>query len=368
MIHEINVKALNRNYPIYIGENLRFNLYELIKPFQFSKAFILTDDHVEKLYLKDVIQSLDKNMHYDYYVMKHGESSKSFKTYIDIQTNLLNHQYDRDGVIIALGGGVVGDIGGFIASTYMRGIGFIQMPTTLLAHDSSIGGKVAINLNETKNIIGSFYPPHAVIYDTNTLKTLDEQQKRSGFAEMIKHGFLADETFLAQLKNKMDERIHIETDSFLPLLKQSIEIKQTLIETDERENNVRKFLNLGHTLGHAVEATMYNEYTHGECVMYGLLFALYVSDQQNDASFLLTDDLLAWIRRLNYPIAAINEQLNRDQVINKMLKDKKNKQNHIQFVLLKNIGKPYMAPFQRDQIKQLLADFQTYLKMNGVAQ
>src|SRR5690625_2019523 len=190
----------------------------MIKPFQFSKAFILTDDHVEKLYLKDVIQSLDKNMHYDYYVMKHGESSKSFKTYIDIQTNLLNHQYDRDGVIIALGGGVVGDIGGFIASTYMRGIGFIQMPTTLLAHDSSIGGKVAINLSGKKNIIGSFYPPHQVIVDLEFFKTLNKQEKRSGFAEVIKHGLIDDTKLYEQLLSEVHPEIDYTSEVFEKVL------------------------------------------------------------------------------------------------------------------------------------------------------
>ncbi len=177
---------------------------------------------------------------------------------------------DRQSLIIALGGGVVGDAAGFAAATFMRGVGFIQMPTTILAHDSSVGGKVAINHEQGKNLIGSFYPPDAVIYDIQTLHTLSKQEVRSGYAELVKEALLADANFFQEL---MSQRLSSLTNRQLAEhLTKGIRIKSTIVEQDERESSVRKFLNLGHTLGHALEAMLgYGKWTHGGTCWYWVI-------------------------------------------------------------------------------------------------
>lgn len=358
----INVNSKQRNYKIIIDRKIRFNINNLLKPFHFSKVAIITDDQVSKLYLEDIIQTLKDEIPFVTYEVKHGENSKSLKSFEQIHSFLLNHHFDRHSAIIALGGGVIGDLAGFVASTYMRGIGFIQVPTTLLAHDSSIGGKVAINFSNIKNVIGAFYSPHLVVYDLDMLKTLEDREIRSGFAEMVKHGWIKDEQFLNQLKNEMELNININTNRFNDLLKRSIEIKQEVIEKDEYENDERKYLNFGHTLGHAIEAFFKDKITHGESIMYGMLFALYVSDQMNQNTTLFSLDIVNWIKKLNYPFDLINNDDDINKIINKMRLDKKNLNEKINLVLLKEIGSPYLKSFNITDIRLLLNSFQKQLR------
>ncbi|SEP67974.1 3-dehydroquinate synthase [Piscibacillus halophilus] len=361
----LTVKASHKTYSILLDKGLRHHLDVILKDQQYSQVVIITDEQVAHHYLEEVLASLYKtSLNVHYYIIKPGEQSKSFTVYEDIQRYLLSQHVDRNSAILALGGGVVGDLAGFVAATYMRGVPFIQMPTTLLAHDSSIGGKVAINLVNTKNIIGSFYPPDMVLYDTETLYTLNKQELRSGFAEMVKHGFIADAKLLEQLKQMMAFSINPIIDGFDELLLRSIRIKQEIVEKDESESGIRKHLNFGHTLGHAIEAI--KPYTHGESVMYGILFNLFLSEQINGTeNRLLTDSLIDWLRQLDYPLSLISDN-DVDVLIEKMLNDKKTINQNIHFILLKEIGKPYIQSMPTPKIKQYLYDFMEKMyKRNG---
>lgn len=194
---QLIVKSSSNSYPIFIGENLRFQLKQYITQ-SYSSIMIITDEDVAHLYLQDILENFkeDKVFHS---VIPSGESSKHIKLYYDLQTKAINNGLDRQSLILALGGGVVGDLAGFVAATFMRGIDYIQIPTTILAHDSSVGGKVAINHEDGKNLIGSFYPPQAVIYDVETLHSLTEREIRSGYAELIKEALIADQSFFEDL-------------------------------------------------------------------------------------------------------------------------------------------------------------------------
>src|SRR5690625_3186368 len=193
-MNELTVHSSTNTYKVVIKEKVRFRINEYLLK-KYSSILIITDDHVANLYLDDVKQSLTN---YNVYssVVPHGEASKTIKTYYSLQTDALKNGLDRHSLIIALGGGVVGDLAGFVAATFMRGIDYIQVPTTILAHDSSVGGKVAINHELGKNMIGNFYPPVAVLYDVETLNSLGKSEVRSGYAELIKEAFIADDLFL----------------------------------------------------------------------------------------------------------------------------------------------------------------------------
>src|SRR5690625_1282699 len=272
---ELQVDTSSHSYSVCIGEDLRLQLNDHIST-NYSSILIITDNQIADLYLQDILHGLEgRPVHYT--VIPSGEASKSIDYFYKLQTFAMEKGVDRQSLIIALGGGVIGDLAGFVAATYMRGIDYIQVPTTILAHDSSVGGKVAINHELGKNMIGSFYPPKAVIYDVDTLHTLPEHEFRSGYAELIKEAFIADASFLKQLLELNIQNISHE------MLKEhlftGIQIKAEIVERDEKESHIRKFLNFGHTLAHALETELgYGKITHGEAVAVGMLFALKVSE------------------------------------------------------------------------------------------
>src|SRR5699024_4346835 len=269
------------------------------------------------------------------------------------QTKLLEANMDRHSLIIALGGGVVGDLSGFVAATYMRGIDYIQMPTTILAHDSSVGGKVAINHELGKNMIGSFYPPTAVLYDVAKLRTLPEHEIRSGYAELVKEAFISDIDFLYGLM-----QVSLSNNSTQQMqnhLFRGIQVKRDIVEQDEKEANIRMFLNFGHTLAHALETELgYGEMTHGEAVAIGMLFALKRS-QKITTSTLPYEALYSWLQRNNYPLNIQN--LNIHRLIQHMKKDKKTTAQHIQMVLLEKVGSPTIQTVSDQELYQDLKEF-----------
>ncbi|TFB23969.1 3-dehydroquinate synthase [Filobacillus milosensis] len=359
-MNTLKVKSYEHSYDIYIEKKLRFKAGDQLNK-EYSQIAIVTDEHVSQLYLEDVKQSIDQKC--KSFIIPSGEQSKSLTKYEEIQKYLLNNNFDRHSAIIALGGGVVGDLAGFVAATYMRGIDFIQVPTTLLAHDSSVGGKVGINLLDTKNILGSFYPPQAVIYDTEMLQSLNEQELRSGFAEMVKHGFIFNVDLLNELKgiNTIDPS-HPLFDQWLI---KSLSVKKHFVEQDEHEGNIRRFLNFGHTLGHAIESTK-SHVTHGECVMYGMLFAIYLSDCINDKDEkLFNEELVNWVKNLGFPLNLINIS-DISTVSDKMLNDKKNSNQFINFVLLNDLGEPFVSPFSIEKIEEHLKAFLDLKALKGV--
>lgn len=352
---QMNVQTSTHDYPIYVGKSLRFKLNELIKE-PYTKILIVTDDVVSKLYLSDVKKSLADYSVIDA-IIPSGEVSKSIEQYYRLQTIALENHLDRRSLIIALGGGVVGDLAGFVAATFMRGIDYMQMPTTILAHDSSVGGKVAINHELGKNMIGAFYPPRAVIYDIDTLRSLPSHEIRSGFAEIVKEAYIANDPLLKELLTKnLDE---ISEDELIRYLYEGILVKANIVEQDEKESHIRKFLNFGHTLAHAIEAELgYGELTHGEAVAIGMLFALRVSEQFTNEN-LYSAMYKQWLHKNGYPLSLYDIQSN--VIIETMKLDKKAQNEQIQMVLLNKIGDPEIKNFSDEQIYEYLEAFKKEL-------
>ncbi|MET3682333.1 3-dehydroquinate synthase [Alkalibacillus flavidus] len=350
-----------RPYDIVLGDELRHDTLNRLKPFNFQKIAIITDEHVAPLYLHDVKSQLESEYTVVDYVIPAGESSKSMAQFEAILSFLNRHHFDRHSAIIALGGGVVGDLAGYVAASYMRGIGFVQMPTTILAHDSSVGGKVAINLDDIKNLVGHFYPPHIVLYDCSTLMTLNDQEWRSGFAEIIKHRYLKPD-MLSQLLYHVQSFDELTTKDLEIILGQSIAVKQTIVEADEHEQSIRQHLNLGHTLAHAIESVFADQQvTHGEAVMVGLLFDLYLSDRIHNRRYpYLTDDFLNWLTDLGYHLTLHYWPI--QQLIDAMAHDKKNKSGQITCIVLDEHGIPYAKQFSDNEIAQHLHDFTDELR------
>ncbi|MBU8907247.1 3-dehydroquinate synthase [Desertibacillus haloalkaliphilus] len=357
-MQDMLISTNSKQYPVFIGEQIRFDTAAFTKQVlgdNVSAILIITDDVVAKHYLDDLKNCLRDHNHVFSYTLDHGEQAKSFQQYYDIQTYALEKGLDRRSLIIALGGGVVGDIAGFVAATYMRGIPFIQVPTTLLAHDSSVGGKVAINHPLGKNMIGAFHQPEAVIYDYSVFSTLPESQWRSGFAEVIKHALIWDPQFYDWLREEVDTFADISGETAERLLMRSMAVKAAVVQEDERESGIRAFLNFGHTLGHAIETELgYGKITHGEAVVIGMAFALKLSERLFRCS-LGSEDLSAWFRRYGYD-TEIPQSLSAEQLLRTMRKDKKVQNGIIRMVLLKKIGQAELVEVDEEQIHSLLVE------------
>ncbi|MHA6251101.1 3-dehydroquinate synthase [Oceanobacillus sp. CAU 1775] len=328
-MEKLTIKTSTNTYPIIIGKDVRKHLKEYISK-DYSSIFIITDENVAEHYLSDIRSALDGKQFHEK-ILPAGENTKSIEWYTEIQTEAIKNGLDRNSLIIALGGGVVGDLAGLVAATFMRGIDYIQMPTTILAHDSSVGGKVAINHPLGKNLIGAFYPPASVIYDVATLTTLPISEIRSGYAEIIKEGLIANERLFEDILKK-DLSFRTQEELANDLL-QAIKVKADIVEADEKEQGIRSYLNLGHTFAHALEAELgYGKITHGEAVAIGLLFAIHVSESvfSVDLPFVNLKD---WLNNNNYPIHAFDYDSKR--ILNKMKADKKTINQQIKMVLLK---------------------------------
>lgn len=349
----IEVRTSTNLYKVYIGKQLRFRLKELL-PKSYSRILVITDDAVAPLYLRDVKEALEgEGTEVFEVIIPKGEYSKNIEEFYHLQTVALEHNLDRNSLIVALGGGVIGDLSGFVAATFMRGIDYVQVPTTILAHDSSVGGKVAINHELGKNLIGAFYPPVAVVYDIDTLQTLPEHEVRSGYAEIIKEAFIADESLLHTL---MDQPIYnLKEEALSQCLYKGISIKAHIVEEDERESYMRMFLNFGHTLAHAIEAELqYGDITHGEAVALGMLFALRVSEDYMETD-LPVEAFKLWLQHNGYPLSLFS--LERDALIEKMKLDKKSTDGKIQMVLLKQVAEPTVVYISDEEIAHYLDAF-----------
>lgn len=348
MMEKIFVKSSTHTYPIIINTDIRKRLATYFQK-DYSKVFVITDEQVAELYLKDVLQSLS-NYQVIHSVVPSGERSKSIEVYFQLQTTAIEGGLDRKSLIIALGGGVVGDLAGFVAATFMRGIDYIHVPTTILAHDSSVGGKVAINHHLGKNLIGSFYPPRAVLYDLATLKTLPISEVRSGYAEIIKEALIANKELFDELINV--DLQQLSTDDLACHIYQGIQIKKAIVERDEKESFERMYLNLGHTLGHALEIAQ--KMLHGEAVAIGLLFSLFISEQLFDVN-LPINDLYKWLNKNNYPLHI--DASSKQEILHLILQDKKGTKGKIYFVLLKDLADPQVHSLKEIEVEQFLERF-----------
>ncbi|WP_230503403.1 3-dehydroquinate synthase [Sutcliffiella rhizosphaerae] len=357
-MQEIIVQTDTKSYPVLLGNGASTQLPIILEKFKKkpSQILIITDDSVANLYLADIKAQLKgwENVHS--FVFANGEKAKSFENYYAIQSYALEKGLDRQSAVLALGGGVVGDIAGFVASTFMRGIPFIQIPTTILAHDSAVGGKVAINHPLGKNMIGSFYQPEAVLYDVNYLKTLPKEEVRSGFAEVIKHGLIWDRNFFNWIISEIKSLDDLTMDRLLVCLENGVKIKAEVVADDEKETGQRAILNFGHTLGHALEAAYgYGKISHGDGVALGILAATRISEKLYPELRLL-DELLGYWKHIGFP-TTIDKSVSPLELLDWMKKDKKTKQNHIHMVLIQEIGKVNLQSVPDDVIIETLNEF-----------
>jgi 3-dehydroquinate synthase len=340
---------------IRVGNGIRHQLHEFLNK-SYSSILIITDKHVEKLYLEEIekaLQSYPVHVH----VIPSGEASKHVEVYYDALTTAIQKGLDRNSLIVALGGGVVGDLAGFVAATFMRGIDYIQVPTTILAHDSSVGGKVAINHELGKNLIGAFYAPVGVVFDMETLRTLPKREKRSGYAELIKEALIDSEELVdTVLSESLDS---IQDSSLQEIIISGIKVKQEIVEKDEMEHGVRSYLNLGHTLAHALEKELgYGEITHGEAVAAGLLFSMHVSEQMN-GNQLPFHELRSWLQSNNYPLETI--PFHHDKLLRHMKSDKKAVKQRIKMVLLNAPGELYLEEIPDERLLAYMQSFKERL-------
>ncbi len=339
----LSVELGDRSYPIYIDQGLLGNV-ELIRPYIAGKqVMIVSNETVAPLYLDALLQSL-AGFQVSTHILPDGEEFKNLEVLDSIFDALLQVPCDRDTTLIALGGGVVGDITGFAAACYQRGVPFIQIPTTLLAQvDSSVGGKTAVNHPRGKNMIGAFYQPRCVIADISTLSTLDDRQLSAGLAEVIKYGLIRDLKFFVWLEENIDRLCQREPDALAVAIRWSCESKAEIVAQDEREGGVRALLNLGHTFGHAIEAGMgYGNWLHGEAVATGMLMAADLSCRSGWIKRSDVRRIAELLQRAGLPVTP-PEEMDVARYLKLMMVDKKVQQGRIRLVLLKEIGKAFVS-------------------------
>ncbi|NRR03081.1 3-dehydroquinate synthase [Brevibacillus sp. RS1.1] len=283
-VEKLTVELGERSYEIVIGEGLLDQASALLVEAGIastSKLMIVTDENVAVHYLEPLLGVLRQHGYQAHSaVIAAGEQSKSLTVYERLMTEAIDAGLDRKSAVLALGGGVVGDLAGFVAATYMRGIDFVQMPTTLLAHDSSVGGKVAINHPLGKNLIGAFHQPKVVIYDTKALHSLPKREVAAGFAEVVKHGLIADAAFVDWLEDNADRLWQLDSELLGKAIEKGCAVKAAIVSQDETEQGQRALLNLGHTFGHAFEAlSAYSTLNHGEAISIGMCLAAKVAER-----------------------------------------------------------------------------------------
>ena len=346
-MEKVHIDLGERSYPIVISEGLLEQADTWSALPKAATALIVTNDVVAPLYLNALKQALSGQYSQVHeVVLPDGEAHKDWQTLNLIFDTLLQRGCDRKTVLFALGGGVVGDMTGFAAASYMRGVPFVQVPTTLLSQvDSSVGGKTAINHPLGKNMIGAFYQPQLVVCDLATLETLPARELSAGLGEIIKYGPIADMQFFEWLEQNMDGLLRRDSGLLMHAVKRSVEIKAWVVGQDEKECGLRAILNFGHTFGHAIEAGMgYGNWLHGEGVAAGMVMAAELSQRLGmvDASFVLR--LRTLIERAGLPVrgAVIDEQDNAGRYLDLMRVDKKSEAGEIRFVLIDGPGKAVM--------------------------
>lgn len=315
-------------YQVYIGSGILKSLEEIIDLKNYSKVIVITDDKIPGKYLDQ----------YEKISVSSGEENKTIETVKEIWEQLLRFGADRKTLVINLGGGVIGDMGGFAAATYMRGIKFLQVPTTLLsAVDASVGGKVGIDFAGVKNLVGSFNQPIGVVVDVDTFETLPDREFISGFGEIIKHGIIADPKYFKTVTSKKPRQFSKE--ELIEIIKRSCEIKAEIISSDEKESGNRKLLNFGHTIGHALESASLETDTplqHGEAVAIGMIAEAKISAAQG----LLNDSIIQEIENVlrNADLPVKYEITDQQKILHLISKDKKSEGGKVNWTLIKNIG------------------------------
>jgi len=353
----VHVALGERSYDILIRDGLLGRLPELLRPLKLGRrCAILTDATVGPRYAAAVRDALNAaGWSASVHTVPVGESSKSLAIAGKLFEELAEARLNRRSFVLALGGGVVGDLAGFIAATFLRGVDFVQMPTTLLAMvDSSVGGKVAINLPQGKNLVGAFYQPRIVVADTATLASLPEREFRAGVAEVIKYGVIHDAALFADLERELPALMAKDAAVLARVIARCCEIKADVVSKDERESGLREILNFGHTVGHAIEAvTEYGRYLHGEAIAIGMLAAAQLSQKHGDLGAADVARIESLLRRagfdLNPPAVPF------DQLLDAMRSDKKARDGGLRFVLARRIGEVFSSDaVSESDIKEVL--------------
>lgn len=340
----LNVALAERSYPIYIGEHLLTHAELLLPTLAQKKVAVVTNTVVAKLYLEPLSTALERlGVESVNIALPDGEEYKNSETLNRIFDVLLENRCERRTTLIALGGGVIGDLAGFAAAVYQRGVPYIQIPTTLLAQvDSSIGGKTAINHPLGKNMIGAFHQPKLVLADITTLNTLPERDFSAGLAEVIKYGLIRDPEFFAWLEQNMENLVSRESGALAYAIRRSCENKAAVVAADERESGMRALLNLGHTFGHAIETGVgYGNWLHGEAVAAGTLLAARLSAQLDLIAHSDIERIARLYQRARLPVTAPDLGAARYRQL--MGGDKKVEGGKIRFVLLRKIGEAFIT-------------------------
>lgn len=355
-MNKIPVNLGERSYQIIIGKNILGQLGEfitgLIRP---CKTLIITDKNVGILYANIVSNGLAEYK-FDVKVvsMEPGEEQKTLSTVEWLYDAFFDHGMDRKSLVIALGGGVVGDVAGFAASTFMRGVPFVQVPTSLLAHvDSSVGGKVGVNHPRGKNMIGSFYQPIAVFIDTVTLSTLPRAELLAGMVEVIKYGVIKDASLFDYIEKKLPKILKLNDNALETIISMSCSIKARIVEEDEREAGLRAILNYGHTIGHALESlTQYKKYRHGEAVAIGMVCASKIAVHMGLAVGNVLLRQISLLKRLGMP--TVNYGIKPNEIIKTLYLDKKTLGGTLRFILPTKIGEVIISDKVPEEVIRLV--------------
>ena len=353
----IHIQTKSKEYDVYVGKESLSHLTTIVQNMQpsVSNIMIISDEAVAPLHLQTVVDALQidqKYFHSLYRVVK----KKSFENFYAAHTSALENKLDRNSLIIALGGGMIGDLAGFVAASFMRGIRFVQVPTTLLAHDSAVGGKVAINHPLGKNMIGAFHQPEAVVYHTPFLQSLPEKEWRSGYAEVIKHALIGDVKLYHWLKEEVQTLADLRDEKLIHILTKAIPVKANIVAQDETEKGVRAHLNFGHTLGHALEKELgYGNITHGDGVAVGMLFAIFLSEQVYKVN-LAYEEMKQWFLKYGYP--KMPSDLSVERLVGLMKQDKKANAGTIHMVLMQEYGVVNVVSIPDETVHIALEAFQ----------
>ena len=336
----LRINLGERSYDILIGSGLRAQVGEFVKTILTpSQVVIISHPSINNLYGKEIAGGfIAQGWTTNIIEVPEGESSKNLAQAEKLYDSLLEYNCDRKSVLVALGGGVIGDLVGFVAATYQRGIPFIQVPTTLLSQvDSSVGGKTAVNHPKGKNMIGAFYQPRLVVADIETLRTLPQKEYRAGLAEIVKYGVIADANLFDYLEIHYKKILNHEFECLSHIIKTSCSIKASIVEKDERESHHRMILNFGHTFGHAIESlTKYSQFIHGEAVSIGMVCAAQLSHSLGKCSEETPNCIAALLKKLGLPVAM--PELGSSAVIQSLYHDKKTLGKKIKFILVTEIG------------------------------
>ena len=357
---KLKINTKTQKYSIIIGSNLGANVSKILKEnsINFKQCLLIIDKKISRQFISKIKKSLNKKKIY-FHLFKANEINKNFSSVNKILDILLNKNFSRDDCVISIGGGITGDVSGFAASLFKRGLKFVNIPTTLLSQvDSSIGGKTGVNTKYGKNLIGSFYQPDLVISDVQLLKTLPKRELICGYGEILKHSLIASKSFYNFLDKNNDKILKLSSPFIEKAIYESCKIKKNVVEKDEKEKGLRKILNFGHTFAHAYEASLgySKKLNHGEAVILGMKSALNFSLKNDLIQKNAYKSIINHISKLNLP-TKINKFFKiRDlnKILSFMIKDKKNNSNRINLVLLKKIGHPII---NKEYKKNILAEF-----------